>query len=270
MENLEFSGNIIYVNHSKYKSDNWHSIMHSHSFSEILYVVSGSGQFVIQDKKIDIKEDDLIIVNPNIEHTEKSKENFPLEYIVIGIDGIKFESNMDGLDFVIHNYAEYKHNVLFYIKALLIEYISKDQFYDRLSKKLAEILLINIIRYNTENFNITSAQKSSSAKKECILIENYINQHFKEQITLDTLCSLTHLNKFYVAHIFKEYKNQSIMTYLNERRIKEAKMLLETSNLNIGTISSIIGFNSQSYFTQAFKLATGLSPASYRKKHYNN
>ncbi|MFR3403282.1 MAG: helix-turn-helix domain-containing protein [Holdemanella porci] len=52
-----------------------------------------------------------------------------------------------------------------------------------------------------------------------------------------------------------------------QKRIQEAKVLLSTTNLQISEISIIIGFTSQSYFAQAFKKATGISPIQFRKNH---
>ena len=259
--------NLLYINHSRYSSE-WHSNLHSHSFSEILYVISGEGQFVLRDRSIEIKEDDLIIVNPYIEHTEKSKNNHPLEYIVIGISGIQFSlDRFQKTEFVISNYHNFKHNVLLYIKSLSIEFHNNDRFSEEMCQKLVEILVINILRHTQDSFHIELADQNDKATKSCIMIENYINQHFKEDITLDLLSDITYLNKYYMSHIFKQYKNQSIMAYLNDRRIEEAKFLLQTSDHSISTIASILGFNSQSYFTQAFRSHVKMSPKNYRKLH---
>ena len=74
-------GKILYVTHSRYEGD-WHSTPHSHACAELFYVISGEGKFFVEGKYLDIHADDLIIVNSYIEHTEVSKENSPLEYIV--------------------------------------------------------------------------------------------------------------------------------------------------------------------------------------------
>lgn len=53
---------------SRYEGD-WPSIPHSHAFTELFYVRDGQGEFLIEDNIFPISKDDLIIVNPHINHT---------------------------------------------------------------------------------------------------------------------------------------------------------------------------------------------------------
>ena len=59
---------LLYITSSSYEG-NWPSYLHSHNFTELFYVCSGSGSFLIEDQSYPIKKDDLIIVNPNVSHT---------------------------------------------------------------------------------------------------------------------------------------------------------------------------------------------------------
>ena len=72
---------LLYVSTAKYGGD-WHSLMHTHACTELFYVVGGMGQFKVAEKLIPVSPDDLVIVNPNVEHTEVSLNASPLEYIV--------------------------------------------------------------------------------------------------------------------------------------------------------------------------------------------
>ena len=81
-----------YISISKYEDD-WHSLPHTHQFSELFYVLRGEGIFYIEDKKVSMKTDDLMIINPYVEHTEKTLPNNPMEYIVFGVEGLAFSFN---------------------------------------------------------------------------------------------------------------------------------------------------------------------------------
>src|SRR5690554_1240529 len=85
--NEKVSANLIYVSKARYEDD-WHSTIHSHPFTELFYVVNGSGNFIIEGKTYPVSENDLVIVNANVQHTESSKNANPLEYIVLGIEGL--------------------------------------------------------------------------------------------------------------------------------------------------------------------------------------
>ena len=257
-------GKILYVTHSRYEGD-WHSTPHSHACAGLFYVTSGEGKFFVEGKYLDIQADDLIIVNSYIEHTEVSKENSPLEYIVAGIEGLHFHSDDERFNsnFSMHNYKAYKNDILFYLKTLLHEMVHQDEYSQHLVNSLLEIMLINMVRRTNTTLNVSPVKKTT---KECIFIENYINDHFKEDIDLDKLSELTFLNKYYLVHAFNQYKGISPMRYLIQRRISEAKFLLETTSYSMNDISAIIGFSNQNYFTFAFKREIGCSPSTYRKQ----
>ena len=76
-----------YISISKYEGD-WQSLPHTHHFSELFYVLRGEGAFYIENEKVPVKTDDLVIINPYVEHTEKTLPNDPMEYIVFGVDCI--------------------------------------------------------------------------------------------------------------------------------------------------------------------------------------
>ncbi len=93
-----------------------------------------------------------------------------------------------------------------------------------------------------------------------------MDANYSENITLDTLASLSHMNKYYMAHAFTKYIGVSPITYLLRKRIQEGKSLLESTTYSISQISTALGFSSQSYFAQTFKKATGKTPNQYRNE----
>ena len=92
-----------------------------------------------------------------------------------------------------------------------------------------------------------------------------MTQSFQDPITLDMLAKICDINKYYLAYLFKKEIGMAPINYLNDVRIKEAKILLATTDLTIGEIANITGFSSQSFFTQVFKREAGLTPSQFRK-----
>lgn len=144
---------LLYITQAKYDTD-WHSIKHTHHFTELFYVLRGKGQFLVEDQIFNVKEDDLIVVNPNISHTEIGNNEYPLEYIVLGIDGLQFLSDSDSkyMNYSINNYYEYKHEVLFYLRTLVEEVKNKGEGYEAMCQNLLEILIINMIRRTRKKY----------------------------------------------------------------------------------------------------------------------
>ncbi|WP_270341125.1 MULTISPECIES: AraC family transcriptional regulator [Bacillus] len=251
---------LLYITKSKYDKD-WHSTIHAHHFTELLYITKGKGTFIFYKEEIPVQEHNLIIINPNIEHTEKSDTNHPLEYIALGIQGLSFSSIENPSPVTIHNYSQDQKNFLFYLQQLVEEVESHQEDYDLIIQNILEILLLKMMRKKSFNVEKTSTQKIN---KDIEFIKNYIKQHFHENISLDTLAQISHINKYYLSHSFRKFVGVSPIEYLIQTRIRESKILLETTNYSISNISTITGFSSQSFFAQSFKRETNLSPSQYR------
>lgn len=254
---------LLYISQASSDTD-WHSIKHMHHFTELFYVMRGNGEFLVDNTRFKVQQDDLIIINPNVSHTEIGEEGSPFEYIVLGIDGLQFVSEDQDIpyNYSVHNYQNYKHEILFYLRTLVLEVKDEDESFEAICQNLIEILIMNMVRRTKKKLVFASTKKIS---KECRFIEQYINEHFQEDITLQILSDLTYLNKYYIVHAFKSYKGTSPINYLISKRIEEAKSLLATTNYSVSKISDMIGFSSQSYFSQVFKKETNMSPNQYRK-----
>ena len=83
---------LLNVASAKYGGD-WHSVPHTHNHLELFYIIGGKGQFLIQDQLYPVNVNNLVIINPNVLHTEVSLNAQPLEYIVLGIGGVELAAN---------------------------------------------------------------------------------------------------------------------------------------------------------------------------------
>lgn len=257
------SAKLLYITKAKYEKD-WHSTKHTHHFTELLYVLKGAGTVLVSNDAFHVKEHDLIIINPNIEHTEKSAADHPLEYIALGIEGLSFSHpNDSGSSATFYNYKDEREEYLFYLKRLLEEAQNQQENYDLMVQHLLDILLLKMLRKKAFTLEKTSTQKIT---KDIAYIKKFIKQHFREDINLDTLAEVSHINKYYLAHSFKKVMGISPIEYLIQIRIHESKILLETTNYPISNISTVSGFSSQSFFSQSFKRVTHMTPSQYRKR----
>lgn len=247
-------------------SDNdWHSIEHSHYFAELFFVTGGSGCIQINNKKIPVLKNDLILINPNIPHTELGNPDSSWEYTALGIEGVQFlqPQKETPCDYSIHSLGSDRPELIWYLKTLVEEVTARKQGFESACQNLLELILLSVSRSTRHDFLAAPRQKTT---KECRLVEQYINENFSRDITLEALSSLVHINKYYLVHAFKNYKGVSPINYLLQRRLEEARHLLESTNYPVTKIAEIIGFSSQSYFSQTFRRMTGTSPNAYRKQ----
>lgn len=253
---------LLYVTHSSY-DQGWNSVQHSHDFIELFYIVAGEGSFIINNNEYKVKKKQLIIINSNVNHTEKSSDNNSMEYITLGFNGISFNKKNSQIKESILIYEDDDVEILFLINFLLTELKNNKNEVFYISQNILEIIIIKLNQYQNIEIQASSNKKINSTVYEA---KKYIDLNYSEPLTLDDLAKVSHLNKYYLSHTFKDQTGLSPIDYLNQTRIKNAKILLKSTNYSISEISRFTGFSSQSYFSQRFKKGTSLSPRQYRDK----
>ena len=254
---------LLYVSSAKYSGD-WHSTPHTHSCSELFYVIGGVGQFFIEGETYPVNANDLVIVNPNIEHTEISFNSNPLEYIVLGVEGLELSVSDERENrYCIVNFRGIRDSILLCLQNILREIEEKAPGYETVCQDLIEVLFIYLTRQTNYSTAMTPIRKTSS--RLCATVRRYIDEHYKENISLDALAQLTHVSKYYMVHAFSKEYGISPINYMVLKRIEEAKHLLKNDDYTLALISRMLGFSSPSYFSQTFKRITGMSPNAYRK-----
>lgn len=259
---------LLYVSTAKYGGD-WHSTLHTHACTEIFYVVGGSGKFNIEGKLLPVTTDDMVIVNPNVEHTEVSYNQRPLEYIVLGVEGLEYSAGEDADErWFMTNLQNAREALLHALREMLREIEFKAVGYELICQDLLEVLILRLMRHAGLQFLPTKTEHRKPGRKpskECAAVRHYIDSHFKENINLDMLSELVHVNKYYMVHSFTKEYGISPINYLISRRIEESKYLLSDTDHSLSQISHMLGFSSPSYFSQSFRRLEGMSPMEFRR-----
>lgn len=253
---------LLYSTHAKYEKD-WRSYKHTHRFAELFYVCSGSGSFCIEDESFPIAQHNVILVNPNVVHSEFSSQKFPLEYITLGVGDLNFAFG-DDRDYVIFHDFTPQSNLSFYFHSIYEEMEAKEYSYESVCNHLLEVLIVHLLRIT--RYSAKSAS-SRSVSRECSRAKRYIDSNFALPLDLDNLAAVAHLNKYYFAHTFTQTYGISPMSYLTQRRIISSQELLKSTDMSISEIAHQCGFSSQSYFAQCFRRTCNMTAANYRKLH---
>ncbi len=98
-----------------------------------------------------------------------------------------------------------------------------------------------------------------------ILFE-YIHTNYSNDITLEDLCRVVHMNRTSLNRKFKAQSGFTAMEYLIHHRIKIACDALSHTNLSLAEIAEAIGFKYDTYFIKQFIKRMGMTPTEYRKK----
>jgi two-component system response regulator YesN len=93
----------------------------------------------------------------------------------------------------------------------------------------------------------------------------YIHQNYHQEISLNAVAEVFHLNKSYLCQLFKQQTGENFNDYLVKIRMDKAKELLRNPEHNVYTVCNLVGFSNPSYFGQVFKNVVGMPPSEYTK-----
>lgn len=94
----------------------------------------------------------------------------------------------------------------------------------------------------------------------------FINEHFREDITLDMMARHASLSPYYFTRLFSAETGFTPHQYLIATRINYAKYLLQSGEMSVKEIAFASGFHSESGFCSTFRKREGLTPGEYRSR----
>lgn len=127
-------------------------------------------------------------------------------------------------------------------------------------------ILAHII--NTKQYmRISSMNKlgSGTASAAVELVLKYIEEHYKENITLEALLDQVSYSKSHFLRVFKAQTGMNIIDYINKFRIEKACLELIYSEKTVTETALSNGFNTVQYFTKLFRRVMGCTPGEYRR-----
>ena len=128
-------------------------------------------------------------------------------------------------------------------------------------EELFFFLLEQLIAEYTEQQTVSTPLEPNT---EINAVCNFLEKNYAKNISLNDLCQLTGLSKYYLLRSFTRQKGISPYSYLETIRIAKAKVLLEQGVLPIEAALQT-GFTDQSHFSNFFKRFIGLTPKQYMK-----
>lgn len=96
---------------------------------------------------------------------------------------------------------------------------------------------------------------------------DYIKEHVNEDLTLELLAKQVYISPTYLSKIFKKEKGVSLITWINDYRIDQAKIIIANEPaLPMYRVAEEVGFKDYKYFVRVFKKKTGDSPTEFRNR----
>ena len=130
----------------------------------------------------------------------------------------------------------------------------------RINGKLNDLLTL-LMESSWHQGNSSNAPK----KMDISLVKSFLDVHYSEKLSLESVASHFFIDKHYLARLFKEQYGVTLVTYLQQVRITHAKRMLRFTDKSIEEIGRECGIGELNYFSRVFKKLEGVSPSEFRR-----
>ena len=219
-------------------------VTHSHPHAQLVFPLYGSMRFNIKGSDALVDESSIFLLPYARDHSFKVDGRN--QFLILNIPSNMFEEKDWNLANGIKCSFDDKWKA---IRFLLLDEMQNGSTSSDALSKLFYYFIPNMV-----NQNIPQSVK-------------YINEHYNENIDIETLAGIENYSATYYGEWFKKVTGQPPIEYIQQKRIERAKELLCNTNLSIMQIACEIGYNYESSFTNVFKMRENMSPKVYRELH---
>lgn len=266
----------------------WRNFLHAHSFFELCYVYQGAGIFRHEGIVHRVKTADLFIARPNKQHEIIADEADPLG---IYFWAFTLETSVDettSLSALLKQLADrpaakeslpngrLANSLLPKTPAPQLEptlQLIADELtnprvgYRPALQGLFTKLMVDTVRI-WEDPQAPTPDKAIFDPDAALIntITRFLHDNYPQRLWLRDVAAQVHLSERHVNRLFKQGTGQSVMAYLTQLRLEEAKRLLLQPNVLIGEVGTAVGFEDGRYFSTLFRQHTGLTPTAFRQQ----
>lgn len=228
---------------------------HSHECYELVYYFGGSGESRIGSKFYSFGDDMLAVISPGTVHDERHDSEGDVLFIGFHTD----HGALGNMNTIIKDHGNSG------IKPLILrmneEFSGKKQGYSEMLNLMIGELVILISR-------LTDTRKSEQSSPNPLqYVRNYMEEHFRQKITVEELAKMSGYSYDRFRHLFKEEYGMPPLQFLFQKRMNYAKLMLYETNEQVSQIAHSCGFSSEVQFCSMFKRETGMTAKAFRQRN---
>ena len=251
--------------------------LHEHDCLEVVIVLRGKGIYRCEYGQIPIGPGDITLRNFYEPHELVANEGEPLSTLCIQVSASfcrDYFPKLRNLRFDTDAISRLPREDLRYIHDLAMD-AAQDFFEEKKGYQLSCVgkisillsFLINRLPHTTIQSEELMNKRSKGDRKRRLI--SYINQHYREKMSLESLAATENVTPTHLSHFFRENFEMSFREYLNKVRMERALILLQDPNLYLVDICMETGFSDSRYLNSVFEKTFGLSVAEYRDRYQN-
>ncbi len=254
----------------------WSQGLHAHDYYEIYVHLEGGRLYCIDDIVYELKPNQLIVVPPYHMHglvCDRDLVNYERCYLYLSTDMLE-RLGMGRIDITQYlSIAGNNEHIVTDISAEDAQFFKQSmrsiEEFNLILEKQLEIYakILRILQLVSDNISHkTDSHKLKDTDSQIIEILHYINEHYTQDISIQSISSTFHISESSLSHRFREYVNKGVYEYILYKRIIRAEELMNVND-SLTDIAYQCGFSDYSNFLRVFKKITGLSPKDYRTQN---
>ncbi len=238
--------------------------LHNHNGIEVFMFIDGDADYIVEGTVYHLEPYDIIILRPDEMHRAFRKSEAVFTRMVLNVDSDFFKSY--NITQYLKKFTQYEPGKNNKIPAEAVKQSGLYDCYMRIKKysdnfKNLSLPVIGAVVCEMlciiSTLDICPELVDSTSKVSAIV--KYINNNFKNQITLNSISSTLFISKTHMCRIFKKATGYTINSYINHKRLIYVSELCRKGE-NIGMACIEAGFNSYANFYKTYVKETHTSP----------
>lgn len=245
-------------------------LLHMHEDElELFFVYSGEGQYMVDGCVYQVRQGDMVICNARVLHGEDPKHRRQMHSYCIALTDVQFDSlppnHLTARDTMSVIHCGALSTQIGEMMRLIYLLSGGKQPLQEVCQHTALAVLGLVRELLSSRARHEAIQTTASAGALARRIRNYLDIHYSEPLTLQSIGEALGVSEYHVAHVFKAEMGSSPMQYVMKRRMGEAQTLLMDTNRSVADIAEQLGYSSPWNFSTAFGKCVGMSPSQYRQ-----
>ena len=227
---------------------------------QIIYIAAGEGHFILNGQEVVVPAGNMVLYQPKQQqkYFYYGKDRTQVWFVHFTGRQVKsilkhYEIPLDG--YILHTGISREYEDCF--RKMRDELIKCSWGYEEMLTYLFRELMLLIHRRMTE----AMPQVSGFIQEEIERAKDYFEEHYNEEISIEQYAASRSMSTSWFNRSFRGAVGTSPMKYILDIRIRNAQVLLETTDYSIANIAAVIGYDNPMYFSRMFRKAKGMSPA---------
>jgi AraC-like DNA-binding protein len=260
----------------KRKFDEEHVVnYHCHDFASLVYILSGSCSYKINDTMYQVKKGDMLVLNPGVYHGKIMKHGEEIMELHTGfgnlyIEGLPKNHLVEPGSCPVASLQEEEQDFLKCCSEICLAQESNEpgcELMLKLSVMKLVVLFLKTTRAGQHKGESPQVNFESSEKSAIVsTLMSFLNENYMRPISLDMISKSIYLSPAYISKVFKEEMGESPINYLIKIRLAKARELLLEGTHSIKAVARMVGYDDAYYFSKLYKKYHDVPPSLIKKQ----